>query len=80
MRGRNGFSKLFLNLACALQNECASNARTRDVSMTNTKSDMRPQRRFVEYWMSVPSKANIGKPDNLARVRVNHRPGTEPCV
>jgi len=30
--------------------------------------------------MSVPSKANIGKPDNPARVAANHRHGTEPCV
>jgi hypothetical protein len=30
--------------------------------------------------MSAPSKANTGKPDNLARVMANHQPGTEPCV
>ncbi len=28
--------------------------------------------------MSAPSKANTGKPDNLARVMANHQPGTEP--
>ena len=30
--------------------------------------------------MSAPSKANISKPDNPARVASNHRHGTEPCV
>jgi len=30
--------------------------------------------------MSAPSKANISKLDNPARVTVNHRHGTEPCV
>jgi len=30
--------------------------------------------------MSAPSKANISKPDNPARVAANHRHGTEPCV
>ena len=30
--------------------------------------------------MSAPSKANISKPDNPARVTVNQRHGTEPCV
>ena len=33
-----------------------------------------------DFRLSVPRKANTGKPDNLARVRVNHQPGTEPCV
>jgi hypothetical protein len=28
--------------------------------------------------MSAPSKANTGKPDNLARVMTNPQPGTEP--
>jgi hypothetical protein len=30
--------------------------------------------------MSAPSKANAGKPDNPARVKVSHQPGTDPCV
>ena len=30
--------------------------------------------------MSAPSKANVGKLDNPARVTANHRHGTEPCV
>ena len=30
--------------------------------------------------MSAPSKANISKPDNPARVKANHRHGTKPCV
>jgi hypothetical protein len=27
--------------------------------------------------MSAPSKANVGKPDNLARLKINHQAGTE---
>lgn len=27
--------------------------------------------------MSVPSKANVGKPDNPARSKINHQAGTE---
>jgi len=50
------------------------------LSIANTSVDTESPVRFIEYGMSVPSKANIGKPDNLARVRVNHQPGTEPCV
>ncbi len=30
--------------------------------------------------MSAPSKANIGKLDNPARVKANHQHGTEPCA
>jgi len=30
--------------------------------------------------ISAPSKSNIGKLDNPARVTANHRHGTEPCV
>jgi hypothetical protein len=30
--------------------------------------------------MSAPGKANVGKPDNPARVTANQRHGTEPCV
>ena len=30
--------------------------------------------------MSAPSKANISKLDNPARVTASHRHGTEPCV
>jgi hypothetical protein len=30
--------------------------------------------------MSAPSKANMCKPDNPARVKANHQPGTEPDV
>ena len=30
--------------------------------------------------MSVPSKANIGKPENPARSKTNHQVGTEPSV
>jgi len=30
--------------------------------------------------MGAPSKANISKLDNPARVTANHRHGTEPCV
>ena len=30
--------------------------------------------------MSAPSKANISKLDNPARVMANHLHGTEPCV
>jgi len=30
--------------------------------------------------MAAPSKANIGKLDNPARVTANHWHGTEPCV
>jgi hypothetical protein len=33
-----------------------------------------------ELNMSVPSKANIGKPDNPARLKINHQAGTEPVV
>ncbi len=35
---------------------------------------------MVERKMSAPSKANISKLGNPARVTVNHRHGTEPCV
>ena len=35
---------------------------------------------IYERNMSAPSKANIGKLDNPARVTANHRHGTEPCV
>ena len=28
--------------------------------------------------MSVPSKANVGKLDNPARLKINHQAGTEP--
>jgi len=30
--------------------------------------------------MSAPSKANVNKLDNPARVAANHQHGTEPCV
>jgi len=33
-----------------------------------------------EVFMSAPSKANIGKLGNPARVTANHRHGTEACV
>ncbi len=32
------------------------------------------------YMMSAPSKANISKLENPARVAANHRHGTKPCV
>jgi len=40
----------------------------------------RPGKLFEGVDMSAPSKANIGKLDNPARVTANHRHGTEPCV
>ena len=34
----------------------------------------------LRYIMGVPSKANIDKLDNPARLKINHQAGTEPGV
>jgi len=44
------------------------------------RTNMNANRTRKERAMSAPSKANISKLDNPARVTGNHRHGTESCV